>query len=116
MKLKFLLSLMLMALLLHAQEPYRSLIITEARFDQANNAYCEITNVGDEPVQLNQFKFGHMTPWNPPITDVWNDPWNPYHRYFFLPDRILEPGESFVIATAYDFGPRMYKKRVPGFE
>lgn len=116
MKLKFLLFLMLMTLLLRAQDPYRSLIITEARMDQANNAYCEITNVGDEPVQLSQFKFGTITPWNPPILDVWNDPWNPYHRYFFLPDRILKPGESFVIATAWDFGPRMYKKHVPGFE
>jgi hypothetical protein len=116
MKLKLLLSLMLMTFLLKAQEPYRSLIITEARFDQTNNAYCEITNVGDDPVQLSQFKFGHMTPWVPAVLDVWNDPWDPYHRFFFLPDRILQPGESFVIATAYDYGPKMYKKKVTGHE
>jgi len=116
MKLKILLFLMMLTGMLHAQEPYRSLIITESRANASPDNYVEITNVGDVPVQLSEFKFGKMTPWTDPVLDLENDPWNPGESYFFLPERILEPGESFVITGAYDFGPRQYYNKVAGFE
>ncbi|WP_372947165.1 T9SS type A sorting domain-containing protein [Mariniphaga sp.] len=116
MKLKLLLFLTILGSMLYAQEPYRSLIITEARMESKPNNYFEITNMGSESVQLNEFKFGRIAPWGEPILDLYSDPWISGEDYFFLPDKILAPGESYVIAGAYDFGPRQYKKRIPGFE
>ncbi len=116
MKLKFLLIFLLFVGVLKAQEPYRSLIITESRANASPDNYVEITNVGDQAVQLSEFKFAKMTPWAPAVLDLYNDQWNPGNEWFFLPERILEPGESFVITGAYDFGPRMYQERVDGFE
>jgi hypothetical protein len=117
MKLKLLLSLMLISGgVLFSQTPYRSLIITEARMDNEPDAYVEITNMGSETIQLSEFKFGKIAPWSAAILDVHTDPWNPGNDFFFLPERELGPGESFVITSAYDFGPRMYRKRVDGFE
>ena len=37
------------------------------------------------------------------------------YRFVFLPEVMLAPGESFVITTAFDFGPAQYDKKVPGF-
>jgi hypothetical protein len=118
MKLKLLLLLMLFAGILNAQQPYRSLIISEARQSGQPDNYIELTNMGDQAINLKEFKFGAMRPWIPePVLDVWNDPWVPEgNRFFMLPDRVLEPGESWVITTAYDFGPAMYNRRVDGFE
>jgi hypothetical protein len=118
MKLKLLLFLMVLAGMLYAQEPYRNLIITEARMDGQNDIHVELTNMGDQDINLSEFKFALMRPWIPePILDVWNDPWVPEgNRMFMLPDKVLQPGESFVITGAYDFGPEMYRRRVDGFE
>lgn len=63
----------------------------------------EITNVGDEDIQLSQFEFGLIRCWN-------NVPWTPENetRSFMLPDKILSAGESFVLATVAEFNPRKF--------
>ena len=118
MKLKLLLLLMMLTGMLYAQEPYRNLIISEARMDGQPSNHVELTNMGNQPVNLSEFKFVLMRPWIPePVLDVWNDPWVPEgNRMFMLPDKVLQPGESFVLTSAYDFGPEMYRRRVDGFE
>ena len=118
MKLKFLLFSMLLAFVLNAQEPNRSLIISEVRLTGWDNEkYVEITNMGNSDVNLSEFKFGNMRPWASPVFDVWNEPWVPEgDRSFMLPEKVLKPGESFVITGAWDYGPAMYKNSVPGWE
>jgi hypothetical protein len=118
MKLKLLLFLMMLTGMLYAQEPYRNLIISEARMNAQNDNHVELTNMGNDPVNLSEFKFVLMRPWIPePILDPWNDPWVPEgNRMFMLPDVVLQPGESFVLTSAYDFGPRQYYNKVDGFE
>ncbi len=97
--------------------PYRSLIISEFYGgDNTNESHIELTNMGSQPVQLNQFKFGNMYGGGA-VLDVWNDPWScGSTRWFWLPTHILMPGESYVIAPAWDYGPRKYKQGIPGFE
>jgi hypothetical protein len=115
MKLRLLLFLMLLTGMVYAQEPYRNLIISEARMDAQNTNHVELTNMGNEAINLSEFKFVLMRPWipDPGIIDPWNDPWVPEgNRMFMLPDVVLEPGESYVLASAYDFGPTMYKNRL----
>ncbi|MBT3383265.1 MAG: T9SS type A sorting domain-containing protein [Prolixibacteraceae bacterium] len=118
MKLKLLLFLFLFSTgIINAQDTIRSLVITEARSDGQPENFIELTNMGDQPVDLSQFEFGLMRPWANPVLDVWNDPWTPEgNRFFMLPEVILQPGESWVITTAYDFGRAQYLKKVPGFE
>jgi hypothetical protein len=36
----------------------RTLVISEYRGDETNRCFLELTNMGDKPVQLNQFKVG----------------------------------------------------------
>jgi hypothetical protein len=116
MRLKLLLLLMMVAGAVFAQEPYRNLIISEYRMDGQPNNHAQITNMGNQDVNLKEFKFGLMRPWASELLDVWNDPWVPEaNRWFFLPDRVLKPGESFVLTTAYDFARKMYYNRVTGF-
>ncbi len=118
MKQKILLFLMIITSFLNAQEPYYSLVITEARMDGSNEGYLEITNLGEKEIQLSEFKVGHLDPWgsSQPIYNVWEDPWVTGDKYFFLPEKILKPGDSYVIAPAFDYGPLQYKRKVPGSE
>lgn len=129
MKLKFLLFFLLTTIMAQAQVVCdypegvnTSLVISETRL-RGDNAYIEITNMGDEPVQLGEFKLGAMPPWSRanPITDLCDaSQWFvDTHDYMFLPDRTLEPDSSFVITAAYDFRPwyyRKYKGRLGGSE
>lgn len=120
MKLKLLLFLMLFAGMLNAQVVCEypdgvitTLVITEARFTSESEAYVEITNLGTEPVRLSEFKLGRLTPWvrSSAVNDLCNDPWfTETGDYIFLPDRMLDPGKSFVITNGYDFGPVRYKE------
>ena len=120
MKLKLLLFLMLFAGMLNAQVVCEypegvitTLVITEARFTSESEAYVEITNLGTEPVHLSEFKLGRLTPWvrSSAVVDLCNDPWfTETGDYIFLPDRMLDPGKSFVITNGYDFGPVRYKE------
>jgi len=57
-------------------------------------------------VNLKDFKLGNMWPWSQPISNVFKDPWvSGKYRNFMLPDFVLEPGKSFIVTLAYDFGP-----------
>ncbi len=117
MRLKVLLFLVLSVGILHAQEPYRQLMITEVYTQRPNRNYCEITNMGNETINLGEFKFGTLNLSHGRIYDVHNDPWVPQNfnnDVFMLPDVELAPGESYLITGAYDFGPRQYKLRPPG--
>ncbi|HDR50040.1 MAG TPA: T9SS type A sorting domain-containing protein [Mariniphaga anaerophila] len=120
MKLKLLLFSMFFTGIIHAQVVCEypegvitTLVITEARFQSPAVGYIELTNLGDEPVNLKEFKLGRLTPWSrsSSVNDLCNDPWyTETGDYMFLPDRVLEPGESFVITNAYDYGPVHYKE------
>ena len=104
MRLKLLLFALLLSGGLFAQEVYRGLIITESRMSGTPDNYVEITNVGDKAVNLKDFELGKVAPWDPAITDVFTSPFTPTTAsYMMLPDFVLEPGKSFVVATAYDF-------------
>ena len=102
------LRLLLFALLLSAgitnaqQDTIRTLLITEARMDRADNSYVEITNMGATPVQLADFKFGRYSPWEG------NDPFSS-STYIRLPNKLLDPGKSFVIACVLDWTEEQYK-------
>jgi len=110
MRLKLLLfTLLLSGGILNAQDTIRSLVITEARINAQSDNYVEITNMGNDPVNMKDFEFGCIHPWS--------DPWNSYSPNFFrLPDQFLQPGESFMITLALDFGAEQYAKKTPGFE
>ncbi|HSM48355.1 MAG TPA: hypothetical protein VK872_11110, partial [Draconibacterium sp.] len=58
MRLKLLLFTMLLSVGVFAQEAYRSLIITESRQTAQDDNYLEITNVGDQAINLKDFKVG----------------------------------------------------------
>lgn len=113
---KLLLLFLIISGILHAQEPYRQLLITEASNRDWDDNYIEITNVGSQSVNLKDFKLGVLSEYHTPILDVNVDPWIPTHAgyWFMLPDHDLAAGESFVLGNAYDFGRRQYAKRPPG--
>jgi hypothetical protein len=117
MRLKLLLFTMLLSVGVFAQEAYRGLIITESRINATPDNYVEITNVGDKAVNLKDFKLGKMTPWSTAVNDVFNDPFTPgTNEQMRLPDFVLEPGKSFVVATAYDFADEKYRMKIAGYE
>ena len=110
MKLKlFFLIIVFAGGLTRAQVPYHSLIITEAFIGNANIAYFEISNVGNENVQLSEFKFAEMRPWG-------SLPWqHDDNRWFMLPEYVLAPGESYVISGVWEFGPAQFAKGLDGY-
>src|SRR5690554_1250995 len=119
MRFSFLLILFLFSLgIVNAQDTIRTLIISEARLDSPTDSYIEITNVGDETINLSQFKVGELGAYQQSrVYDPFVDPITPRSGfYLWLPDYDLEAGESFIIKNDYDFGPRQYKNKVPGFE
>ncbi len=119
MKLRFLLiALFFSSGILYAQnDTIKHLIFTEMRSGGDVDWHVEITNVGDEPVQMGDFKFAKLSPYvSFRIYDVHNDVWGPNDAYFFLPEGMLQPGETYIITGAVDFGPRQYRNKVPGFE
>jgi hypothetical protein len=122
MKLKLLLFLTFFAGILNAQVVCEypegvitNLVITEARLQSDAEAFLELTNLGTVPINLREFKIGKLSPWSrtSTINDLCNDQWyTTTGDYLFLPDRVLLPGESFVITNAYDYGPEHYKMSV----
>lgn len=109
MKLKLLLLFLLVVgcgALLNAQttKPYTNLVITEALYCSTPDNYVEITNMGTETIDLANFEFGRITPWNTPFTGPDANAW------FRFPSKTLAPGQSYVMATAYVFGPKMWLK------
>lgn len=106
MKSKHLLLLLLLicsGLLSITAQPYTNLIYTEVRMDHTYNAYIEITNMGSETVNLNRFKHNSRNPGSGFVT-------NPSYR-LQLPDKLLAPGESWVVVPYYDFAEIMGRER-----
>jgi len=111
MKLKLLLfSLLLSVGVLYGQnDTIRGLIITEANLNNGARGFLEITNMGDEAVDLSVIEFAEMRPWGEP-------PWEPPStRRFFLPEFMLEPGESYVVTGATDWGPMKFAEGLEGY-
>jgi hypothetical protein len=111
MKLKLLLFVLLTAIgIVQAEDTIRSLIISEVCLRNRNYAYLELTNMGEIDVQLGKFKIANIEPWGPP-------PFEPRfpNMVYQLPEKILAPGESFLIATVSDFNPKQHAKRIPDY-
>lgn len=101
MRLKFLLFyLLLSGSILNAQDTIRTLIISEALVYRADYNYIELTNIGTDSVQMSNFKLGMLGPWQGIYFEGTNETW--------LPDVLLGPGESYVIATVLDFTEKMH--------
>ncbi|MDD4224998.1 MAG: lamin tail domain-containing protein, partial [Mariniphaga sp.] len=93
MKLKLLLFLTLFAGILTAQEDtIRHLIITEAHLGANPRNFVEISNVGTQPVQLSNFKLGQS------LNNAYTG-----STFMMLPEKVLQPGESYFIAVVHDF-------------
>src|SRR5664279_1789341 len=97
---------------LSAQDTIRSLIISEARYDAAHEAYCELTNVGTDSIALKNFEFGVVGAWDTRVSVADLNKWfvNVPNNRFMLPDWKLAPGKSIVIANVYDWNPKMWFK------
>ncbi len=108
---KLLLLFLLFAGILNAQEPYRQLLISEI-FNQGayGYTYYEFTNMGDRAVNLKEFKLSSN--YSASVLQTPELPWQPNGaaRSMWLPDYVLNPGESFLMTEAYDFGPATYKR------
>jgi hypothetical protein len=118
MRLKFLLFVFLLwGGVISAQEyiytdTINYLVITEYRGDNTNQAYLELTNMGDKPVQLNQFKIGNWGGGN--TLDYVTGKTNKV-SYRIPVDKILQPGEVVVFATVRTFEAMMYAMGLEGY-
>jgi hypothetical protein len=120
MRLKFLLfALLLLGVKTYSQDYIYTdtidyLVITEYRGDNTNRTYLELTNMGDKPVQLDQFKVGH---WGGGATlDYITGKRNASNSARRIPsDKILQPGESYVFAAIKEFGPRKFAEGLEKF-
>jgi hypothetical protein len=88
---------MILTVMAGAQEPNRSLVITEIRMNHTNSNYVQVTNMGQDDIDLSEIKFAQMGPQGSAIFGVWNDPWylQGETNYFWLPEKvtkILKPG------------------------
>ncbi|MEN8228493.1 MAG: T9SS type A sorting domain-containing protein [Bacteroidota bacterium] len=119
MRQKLLLLLMMVSFgALYAQtDTIRTLVITELRYDRADHAYIEITNMGVDAVNLAEFELLMLTPWNPfPDGALWpTEPHRVDNQWMMLPDQSLAPGESYVLATFHDYAEEQYVKDVSKF-
>ena len=92
----------------------RTLIISEARYDWSEMCFVELTNVGTEAINLEEFEFGRLTPWNTfPEGEVWpTEPPQIAGSWLMLPARVLEPGESYVLANFHNWQEIKYADEV----
>lgn len=115
MKQKFLLLiLMLFGGWMYAQDTIDYLIITEWRGDNTNMTYLELTNVGDQAVQLGDFHIGHWGGGASSVLDMETHQ-TPQTDYPIPVDYLLAPGESYVFAAYKEFGMRMFEEGKEGF-
>ncbi|MEZ5107118.1 MAG: T9SS type A sorting domain-containing protein [Draconibacterium sp.] len=102
MKLKLLLIvLVFLTGIVNAQDTIKTLIISEALVYRADYNYIELTNVGEDPINMGDFKLGKLGPFEGEYFTGTNETW--------LPEITLAPGESYVIATVLDFTEKMHK-------
>jgi len=94
--------MMLMALIVSfnarsqvVDDTIRTVIISEFH-EGVQHAYLELTNVGDDPVNLKDFEIGHIT---------WKWAYQPEddRAFMFLPDFELKPDSTFVVAHVFDY-------------
>lgn len=113
MRIKFLLFTMLLwGGMISAQDTINYLVITEYRGDNTHNAYLELTNMGEEPVQLNQFEIGHWGGGD--VLDYETGTTN--RQGVRIPgDIVLEPGETYVFASVDEYGPKKFAQGLEGF-
>lgn len=116
MKLKLLLFILLLSGgVLNAQnDTIQGLLITEAFLGNQPDAYFEISNLGSSAVNLGVIEWAEMRPWG--TAPLGGLQWQPEPtRRFMLPDFILEPGKSFVLATVRDWGPAKFAEGLDGY-
>lgn len=104
--------------LLIAQDTIKTLIITEIKMDRTEQNYVEITNVGGEALNLSDFEFTTLDPWNGFPEDVaWPEqaPQPDARSIERLPDYVLAPGESYVIGVVSDFTEENYARDLARF-
>jgi hypothetical protein len=89
--------------IIFSQDTIRSLVITEVRLSGSITGYIELTNMGDSAVQLSQFEIGALSPWQSQLPFI-AEPGN----FSRIPERLLDPGESFVICCEYDYNPKQF--------
>jgi len=98
--------------------PYNQLLITEVRLSGSPDNYVEVTNVGNETIDLKDFELARFSPWPTngnfePTADehirLWDPAMYPANSPL-LEKRYLAPGKSFLIASARDFGAEMWLK------
>jgi len=113
MRRKLLLFLLMVPLgMLYAQsDTIRSLVISEVRYDRADHAYLELTNMSDQTINLGEFEVLSHDPWTTfPDGALW--PTEPHRqndqRWVMLPEQDLAPGESYLIAVAHDWIEEQY--------
>ncbi|MCK5134985.1 MAG: T9SS type A sorting domain-containing protein [Bacteroidales bacterium] len=117
MKQKLLLFFMMVSFgMMYAQDTIRTLVITEAKMDRAEQSYVEITNMGDVALNLSDFEFGMLTPWNNPPDPGWPEgPQVDNQSIERLPDIVLAPGESYLIGAVGDYTEEAYARDVAKF-
>lgn len=110
MKIKLLLFILLFtSVFLKAQTPYQNLIISEVRLDRPEWSYVELCNMGTVAVDLAQFSVGNVSPWSYAPWDTIPDRTftTTINDYVNLPSRMLNPGETFLIANVSDWNREM---------
>ncbi|PID92207.1 MAG: hypothetical protein CSA96_04355 [Bacteroidetes bacterium] len=114
-KLLFFLMIVSSGLLFAQTDTIRSLVISEVRYDRADHAYLELTNMSDQTINLGEFEIVSHDPWTTfPDGALWpTEPQRPNdRRWTMLPAVDLAPGESYVIASFHDWVEEQYAKDV----
>jgi hypothetical protein len=79
------------------------LIISEVRLNTNDYTYIELANADDHDINLKGFKIATSYYYNL-LPD-----WGPT-GYAYLPDKVLQPGETFVVAQVADLGDQNYNE------
>ncbi|MCF8225797.1 MAG: T9SS type A sorting domain-containing protein [Bacteroidales bacterium] len=95
---------------IHAQDTLRSLVITEARLSDPRFAYIELTNTGEEVLDLHNWEFGRLrgTWYEYHIEPHWIILGDYIDSYGTNTDTILEPGRSIWMTLLYESPPEYY--------
>ncbi len=93
------------------QDTMKGLIFSESFGNSGWSGYWEITNMNSFDVNLDEVEFGVLVPWSSHS----GEEWNPEERRIMLPDYVLHPGESYVIANCFDFNPEQFAKGIEGY-
>ncbi len=88
-------------------KPYTNLLITEVQMGDTPHNYLEITNMGNETVNLANFELGHVDPWQGTVEQPYVQAANWFMK---LPKKDLAPGKSFLLAVVNDYSPKVWKK------